>query len=481
MVTFSHREAGTPELTWLEAARREHPTSRRLPLGGLARLVVVAAHPDDETLAAGGLLARASRLGVPIVVVVLTDGEASHPLSPTHTPQQLASLRQAEVTDAVGRVAPGASVLLAGLPDGAAAAHRDEAVRAIAEALGTLGAGESEEGPGPDDPSPASPGETWVAAPWRNDGHPDHAAAAQAASIAAAQTGARLWEYPVWAWHWSTPEDAVWEGVSRYVLHLEEAERTAKAAAMAAHQSQVAPLSAQPGDEAIVPPWFAAHFERTWETFISTSDDTAIPDQTASLDAGFFDDFYSGSRDPWGFETRWYERRKRALTLAALPRERFRSALELGCSIGTLTAGLAERCDDILATDIVAGPLEAARERLTGHASVRFERLAFPDEWPPGQFELIVLSEVGYYCSPHDLERLLIRCRSSLTPDGVLIACHWRHPVEGYPQTGDAVHAALARVPGLARTVRHSERDFILEVFEPEPARSVAEREGLTP
>jgi hypothetical protein len=48
-----------------------------------------------------------------------------------------------------------------------------------------------------------------------------------------------------------------------------------------------------------------------------------------------------------------------------------------------------------------------------------------------------------------------------------------------YPLGGDEVHAALAVLPGLERTVQHLERDFVLEVYEPGPAPSVAEREGL--
>ena len=207
----------------------------------------------------------------------------------------------------------------------------------------------------------------------------------------------------------------------------------------------------------------------------------AAPEPAASLPEAFFDAFYSGSTDPWGFETRWYERRKRSLTLAALPRERFGAALELGCSIGVLTEELAERCDTILAIDVAEEPLRLARARLDGRAGVTFERRTLPGEWPGGTFDLIVLSEVGYYLSADALRGLLEHCRGGLAPDGVLIACHWRHPVPEYPLSGDEVHAELARLDRLERTVRHEEDDFLLDVFEPAPAASVAEREGLAP
>ena len=62
---------------------------------------------------------------------------------------------------------------------------------------------------------------------------------------------------------------------------------------------------------------------------------------SASLGQQYFDGFYGSGVDPWGFETRWYEERKRAITLASLPRQRFRSAFEPGCAIGVLTQELA--------------------------------------------------------------------------------------------------------------------------------------------
>lgn len=461
MVTFDHLDAGTAEQTWVSSGWRDDLPP--LSIDELERLIVVAAHPDDETLGAGGLIERAAGLGRSISVVVLTNGEASHPGSVTHTPMQLAALRRAEVVAAVTELAPTATVRLLELPDGSLEQHIDDVSRAI---TGELAAG------GPS---------TWVVAPWRMDGHPDHAAAGTAAASAAQNVGARLWEYPIWAWHWSTPASEIWQRASMRILELTPAEVTAKALAITRHPSQVRPLSSRSGDEAVIRPHFAEHFARPFEIFVQSTvhDESAPAVSDQSLGATFFNDFYSGTADPWGFETRWYEERKRALTLAALPRERFASALELGCSIGVLTSELAPRCDALLATDIAERPLEIARGRLAGQAHVAFERYALPAEWPMGMFDLIVLSEVGYYCSVEDLGHLLEQCRSSLEPDGVLIACHWRHPVLEYPLTGDAVHAALAGVPGLERTVRHLERDFLLEVFEFAPARSVAQREGL--
>lgn len=198
-----------------------------------------------------------------------------------------------------------------------------------------------------------------------------------------------------------------------------------------------------------------------------------------SLPADYFEEFYRGGADPWGFQDRWYERRKRAMTLASLPRERFRSAFEPGCSIGVLTAELAARCDTLLATDVAERPLDAARLRLQGMPGVRLERRAVPADWPTGSFDLVVLSEVGYYCSASDLRRLVDLAAGALTDDGVLLACHWRHDVPDYPLGGDEVHAALRSHPALAVLVTHLEEDFVLEVLVPAPAISVARADGL--
>ena len=200
-----------------------------------------------------------------------------------------------------------------------------------------------------------------------------------------------------------------------------------------------------------------------------------------SLPAAYFDRMYAAAADPWAFEERWYERRKYALTVAALPRPRYRRAFEPGCSIGVLTAALAARCDDLLSVDIVAaggraGPGAAGRSRRTSKCG----RSALPD-WPAGSFDLIVLSEVAYYFDDPDLTTVIDAVVTSLEPGGDLVAAHWRHPVAEYPQSGDAVHQAMRDHPGLATVSRLEELDFLLEVFRrvPPAAESVAQREKI--
>ncbi|MFI5496344.1 SAM-dependent methyltransferase [Actinoplanes sp. NPDC051859] len=194
----------------------------------------------------------------------------------------------------------------------------------------------------------------------------------------------------------------------------------------------------------------------------------------------YFQRLYADSPDPWDFANRWYDARKHALTVAALPARRYRSGFEPGCSTGMLTRLLAERCDQLLAVDVVDSAARATAERIAGHPHVTVEVARMPQEWPEGTFDLIVLSELGYYFDDEELADLLSRAVGSLHPGGDLVAAHWRWPVPEHVRTGDDVHAALAALPDLYRLSSHRECDFLLEVFTRDPAAaSVARREGL--
>lgn len=180
------------------------------------------------------------------------------------------------------------------------------------------------------------------------------------------------------------------------------------------------------------------------------------PDET--LPDAYFEDVYRANADPWNFETSAYEHAKYARTLAALPRERYARALEVGCSIGVLTGLLAERADTLLSVDVNEQALARARERNRDRRNVTFERRRLPAEAPPGPFDLIVLSEVGYYFSTRDLEEVLDVLTGRLAPGGDLILVHWTPFVPDYPQTGDAVHGAALRRTPASLTHRCGER-----------------------
>lgn len=203
-----------------------------------------------------------------------------------------------------------------------------------------------------------------------------------------------------------------------------------------------------------------------------------------TLPERYFDDVYADTPDPWGFTDRWYEERKRAVTLAALPERRYATAFEPGCSIGVLTRALAYRCDALLATDVSAAALSMATGRLSDMAHVRLEQRALPAGWPDGRFDLVVLSELLYYLGEDDLHAVAARAVEAVAPGGTLLAVHWRHEVADYPQTGDAAQQAVAVAADgqLVSTVQHLEADFALSVHvraRSGDGVSVAARNGL--
>jgi SAM-dependent methyltransferase len=192
-----------------------------------------------------------------------------------------------------------------------------------------------------------------------------------------------------------------------------------------------------------------------------------------------FDALFASSDDPWQFKQRWYESRKRALTLACLPRARYARAYEPGCANGELSAALAERCDALLISDGAAAAVALAQRRVGALGHVRAVQAWVPDEWPAGtRFDLIVISELAYYLEPAALACLAEKARDSLEPGGDIVACHWRRPIAGCRQGGDAVHEALGHALGLPRVWSLVDPDFRLEVWSADE-RSVGVREAL--
>jgi SAM-dependent methyltransferase len=183
-----------------------------------------------------------------------------------------------------------------------------------------------------------------------------------------------------------------------------------------------------------------------------------------TLPGDYFDALYAAHDDPWGLGSRWYEARKYSLTLACLPRARYRHAFEPGCSIGVLTEQLAPRCDSLLAMDVSPACLERAGARNLP-PSVRLVQGALPHDWPIDEFDLIVLSEVAYYLSSGDLEIVISHIQHSLSSDGHLVAVHWRPDVPDYPSNADEVHQALRNTFGLNVIAQYADKYVLIDVF----------------
>ena len=199
------------------------------------------------------------------------------------------------------------------------------------------------------------------------------------------------------------------------------------------------------------------------------SHESAAPRET--LTPEYFEQVYAANRDPWSFETSAYEAAKYDATLAALPRKVYGSAFEIGCSIGVLTYRLAARCDRLLSVDVSERALKIARDRCRDLPHVELREMSVPGEFPNATFDLILLSEVGYYLSPDDLRRARRLIVDHLAPGAHLLLVHWTPRVHDYPLTGDEVHAEFLQLTAEPQSsLRHlhgsREERYRLDLFE---------------
>ena len=229
------------------------------PAGAVAewgRTVVIAPHPDDDTLGCGGAIALMAERGQPVSVLFVSDGAASHPGSVKFPPPVLRDLREAESREALRRLGVGedAAVFLR-LPDGAlplpGAAAFDAAVYAVGSALAELK---------PDT----------ILLPWRRDPHPDHRATS--AIVQAALQGMahppRVLEYPIWAWERADTNALPKQGeVEPFRLDI-NATVDQKTEAVAAHESQVTRLIDDAPEFCLLAPEMLAKFAQPWEVYL---------------------------------------------------------------------------------------------------------------------------------------------------------------------------------------------------------------------
>lgn len=221
---------GTPVRVWT-GWEREFP---ELDLDECPGLVLVAPHPDDETLGFGATAAALRARGVTVQVVSVTDGGAAQPNSPECEQIRLGQRRRRELYCASDVLDLGTLFCL-GFPDGRISDHTARLTDELTEILDAWGPN------------------IWCAATWRGDGHPDHEATGHAAAAAAARTGARLLEYPIWMWHWALPDDAAvpWHRATR--IPLDSAAMDLKKLAAQAFRTQF--HSDKPGTEPVLPPF----------------------------------------------------------------------------------------------------------------------------------------------------------------------------------------------------------------------------------
>ena len=166
------------------------------------------------------------------------------------------------------------------------------------------------------------------------------------------------------------------------------------------------------------------------------------------------DDFerrYQHDPDPWQFATSPYELRRFDITAACVPEGGFRRAFEPGCAGGELTVRLARRGARLVSWDGSPTIVAHARQRLAaaGVENVELDVGAIPARWPTGRFDLVVLSEIGYYFDHDGLAEVVGRVTESLDNGGTLLGTHWLGTSADHLLSGDEVHAALGAAAGL--------------------------------
>jgi cyclopropane fatty-acyl-phospholipid synthase-like methyltransferase len=178
--------------------------------------------------------------------------------------------------------------------------------------------------------------------------------------------------------------------------------------------------------------------------------------------AEFFEAKYRADADPWKFSSSKYERQRYETVIRALSGRRYARAFEPGCSVGILTERLATICDDVVAADFSPAAAAAATRRCIHlpHVSIQCAPLTASAPWP--QFDLVVLSEIGYYFAPAAWQNLVETMALAMRPGTVLLASHWLGHSGDHVQSGDAVHRALNH-PLLQRTLNENHGDFRLE------------------
>jgi LmbE family N-acetylglucosaminyl deacetylase len=210
-------------------------------LAGVTSAAVVAAHPDDEVLGAGGLISMLAASRARLRVVAVTDGERSH--LGHAAPDPLARRRTAETAAALRSLgARAAEVIRLRLPDSRLATHESELAASLAPLLA---------------------GFDLCLAPWDHDLHPDHEAAGRAARRAGAQN---LYYYPVWMWHWAAPADprVPWDRALRIPLPPRAVARKRAAIGCFASQTQDRGHGLGP----VLTPAMLAHFTRSMEVLL---------------------------------------------------------------------------------------------------------------------------------------------------------------------------------------------------------------------
>jgi 2-polyprenyl-3-methyl-5-hydroxy-6-metoxy-1,4-benzoquinol methylase len=181
--------------------------------------------------------------------------------------------------------------------------------------------------------------------------------------------------------------------------------------------------------------------------------------KSSSREPLHFERLYNANPDPWNFTTSAYEQQKYDVTLEALGTRRFARALEVGCSIGVLTERLASRCEQVLGLDFAPSAIAAARARCAPYPGVRIEQMQVPRQWPEGQFDLILFSEVLYFLDERDLRGICACTTRSIVPGGRVILVNYTGVTDD-PGSGESAAEFFIRETAASLQIVLQRRDL---------------------
>ena len=203
----------------------------------LVPTLVIAPHPDDETLGAGGLIAWLRKRDVPVTVVAVTDGELAYGVTPG-----MAQVREREQTKALALLGvPSRNIVRLRLPDTKLSTDEERMLEALLPLASSHG---------------------HIVAPWQGDFHPDHEACGRVAAQVAEQQNLQLTSYLFWTWHRGTPH--LLKELATVMLALSHDEIQQKQEALQCHQSQLEHVSGEP----ILPEYLLAPMKRPFEVYL---------------------------------------------------------------------------------------------------------------------------------------------------------------------------------------------------------------------
>ena len=166
----------------------------------------------------------------------------------------------------------------------------------------------------------------------------------------------------------------------------------------------------------------------------------SAPDKSS---AEFFEQRYRDSGDPWDLAHDGYEQARYDTIIRVLQGRHYRYAFEPGCAVGALTEKLATICDRVDACDFSQTAVEQARARCARLPGVSVRCASVTDPAPISKYDLIVLSEIGYYFTPTAWQSVVADMVDRMQPGATLLASHWLGRSPDHILTGDEVHACM--------------------------------------